>query len=586
MRKTKFKQWFLDVCKCLETPHMNLVEWADRFRILGRETSAEAGQWNTDRTPYMREIMLAISDKKIQKITVMSSAQVGKSELGLNLIGYIIDVDPRSMLIVYPTEDTAKMFSVERIEPMIKNTPQLKKKIAEEKSRDKQNTILNKAFEGGFLSLVGANTPNKLASRPVGVVILDEVDRFPTSAGKEGDPVSLAIKRTTTFFDRKIIQTSTPVIKGESRIEKSFNEGSMGEWCLPCPKCGNFQPLDFNNFDCITLTMTCPTCENPSSEFEWKKGMHKGRWIHSRPERIDKSYHLNAFTSPWVTWKQIGDEYLEASSSGEEMLKTFWNLSLGLPYEQVYSYADSQKLFDSRVQIKKYPNDIMFFTCGVDTQDHYLQFDIRGWTLEDKSYGVMTRRIEGSPTDKNTWNTLFNYMTQDIEMQNDTKRKVGIIFVDSGGHYTSDVYRNCYRLQKMFIDARVDTKIAPIKGLGGTGKTIVSHKMEKKIGAIGKDGYVTRLVEIAVNPAKTRIMEISNPDSIYFRSVFPNSAIAGYDLEYFEQLFSEQLVEVKKNGKVETVWQRTRRRNEALDCAVYSYAAFLKALGGKNKDDY
>ena len=210
-------------------PNLNVSEWADRYRKLSPEASAESGQWRTDRAPYQREILNTVTDRKTDTIIIMSSAQVGKTELILNALGYHIAYDPAPMLLVQPTDTMAEAFSKDRLAPMIRDCPQLSEKVQDSKSRNSGNTIMHKSFPGGHVTMIGANAPSQLASRPIRVVLFDEVDRFPMSAGSEGDPVALATKRTTTFWNRKIIEVSTPTVKGVSRIELDFETSSQEE---------------------------------------------------------------------------------------------------------------------------------------------------------------------------------------------------------------------------------------------------------------------------------------------------------------------------------------------------------------------
>ena len=185
-------------------PILKISEWADRYRRLSPEASAEPGNWNTDRAPYQREIMNALNDNECEEVVIMSSAQVGKTEIILNILGYFVDYDPTSILVVQPTVEMAQTFSKDRLAPMIRDTPALKGKIKEAKSKSGDNTILHKKFPGGQITIVGANSAAGLASRPIRILLCDEVDRYPPSAGSEGSPVKLAEKRTTTFWkDRK-----------------------------------------------------------------------------------------------------------------------------------------------------------------------------------------------------------------------------------------------------------------------------------------------------------------------------------------------------------------------------------------------
>ena len=228
-------------------PELTLSEWADKYRVLSAESSAEPGRWHTDKAPYQREIMDAIGDPHIRKVVIMSAAQIGKTDAFiLNPLGYYMDYAPAPILVMQPTLDMGQTFSKDRLAPMIRDTPELRDKV-DVKSRYSGNTIMKKNFPGGHITIVGANSATGLASRPIKVLLADEVDRYPASAGTEGDPLSLAQKRQTTFWDKKTVIVSTPVIKGQSRIETEFEQSTKEEWNVPCPDCGHYQPFVWAN---------------------------------------------------------------------------------------------------------------------------------------------------------------------------------------------------------------------------------------------------------------------------------------------------------------------------------------------------
>jgi len=215
-------------------------QWAEKNRRLSPESSAEAGPWRNERTPYLVDIMDAFTDPKVNKLTVVAASQVGKSEVELNIIGYIIDQDPGSTIYVQPTLDDARKFSRLRIAPMIRDSKPLRKKVSDVKTRDSGNTILQKSFPGGMLTITGSNSPSALASTPARYIIGDERDRWASSAGTEGDPWALAEARQTTFYNAKSIEVSTPTIKGASNIENGFFAGTQERWCHKCPDCGEY----------------------------------------------------------------------------------------------------------------------------------------------------------------------------------------------------------------------------------------------------------------------------------------------------------------------------------------------------------
>ena len=219
-------------------PKLTVSEWADTFRQLSSESSAEAGRWSTARAEYQRGMMDAVSDPDIETVVLMTAAQIGKTELINNVVGYHIHQNPAPMLVVQPTLEMAQTWSKDRLAPAIRDTPALSEKIKDPRSRDSGNTTLHKVFAGGHVTACGANSPSSLASRPCRIILCDEVDRYPISAGTEGDPVSLAKKRSATFWNRKIILVSTPTEKNASRIEAAYQESDQRKYFVKCKDCG------------------------------------------------------------------------------------------------------------------------------------------------------------------------------------------------------------------------------------------------------------------------------------------------------------------------------------------------------------
>ena len=334
---------FEKILRCLKpTENITLAEWADKYRRLPLEASAEPGRWQTSRTPYLRKIMECISDPNVREVVMMTCVQVGKSEILLNAMGYYTHIEPSPILIVQPTVDTGKKFSKERIAPTIRDTPVLRSIIGSDKSRDARNTVMQKLFPGGYIAIVGANSPAGLASRPIKILLADEIDRWPESAKKEGDPLTIVEKRTTTYpYNKKILKVSTPTIGGVSRIEHEYNQGTMEVWKLPCPGCGDYQELRWENIYFLrdkegTLDLSrqdvlceCEACGDRFNEIKWKYG--QGEWFPANPDSQIKSFHLSAFVSPWISWADIVEEFL--SSKGDtEMMKVWTNTMLGEPF--------------------------------------------------------------------------------------------------------------------------------------------------------------------------------------------------------------------------------------------------------------
>lgn len=551
------------VSKLEPPPTLKVSEWADKYRKLSSESSAEPGQWNTSRAEYQREIMDALSDKKTEKIVVMSSAQVGKTELINNAIGYFIDYDPSPIMFLMPTVDLAKSYSKKRLATMIRDTPVLKEKVKDSKSRDSDNTILEKGFDGGYIAMTGANSPTGLSSRPIRILLADEVDRFPQSAGIEGDPLSLAEKRTKTFWNKKKFFVSTPTEKGISRIEKEFDESSKEEWCLPCPSCGEYQPLSWSQIVFEDVTHECKYCHKRHNEFEWKA--MKGKWIAGNPEEVKvRGFHLNALASPWERWEDIIQDFKEAKKNGAETLKTWVNTTLGEVWEDREGEgAEEDELLNRReYYTAEVPPQVILLTAGVDVQDDRLEVEVVGWGLNKETWGIEYKILYGDPSKGVVWNQLDMFLEKTFWYPEGEGLTISATCIDSGGHNTEEVYRFC--------KSREQRRIWAIKGMGGYGIPFI-HKMSRN------NLLKCMLFILGVDNGKENILSRLNIKEIgpgYCH--FPIEEEKGYDEKYFKALTSEKRVLKIKKGKRTYEWVKKSSaiRNEAFDLRNYANAAY------------
>ncbi|MCY9541842.1 phage terminase large subunit family protein [Paenibacillus alvei] len=572
---------------------LTVSEWAGKHRILSRENSAEAGPWNNDRTPYLVEVMDAFTDYRIEKITLVASSQVGKSELELNIIGYIIDQDPGSVLYVQPTEGDAKKFSRLRIAPMIRDSNQLRKKVSDVKNRDSGNTILQKSFPGGMLTIVGSNSASGLASTPARYVLGDERDRWALSAGTEGDPWALAEARTTTFYNSKMVDVSTPTIKGASQIEKSFNAGTRERWCNQCPECGDWHNIVFKNinfdFDTIvvgkkkdyvinSIEWCCPSCGCLSSEEAMRR--QPAKWIAENPNAIDKghrSFWLNAFASPWQPWHKVVYAFL-AAKDDPARLKVVYNTMLGELWEDRGEIADEDTMLARREDYGhrsdgspiELPEGVLVLTCGVDTQNDRLEYEVVGHGHFGETWGIKKGIIMGDPHESDVWERLDEVVNHVYKFENPSRGlTISQTFVDSGGHKTQDVYRECRE--------RMNKRVFAIKGVGGDGVPYTRPPGKAKIVVNGRVIGQTWLYSIGVDAGKSDIMnniKVQEPGAKYCH--FPLGENQGYDGTFFNGLLSEKLVQRTVKGRTRWAWEKLagHERNEALDCRNYALAAF------------
>jgi len=541
-------------------PDLKISEWADSYRRLSPENSAEAGQWSTTRAEYQREIMDSFNDPKIQRIVVMTSSQVGKTELLLNAIAYYMDQDPSPMLCVQPTLAMAQSFSKDRLAAMIRDTHKIKNLVAESKSRDSGNTVLHKRFPGGHLSLAGSNSAAGLASRAIRVLLLDETDRYELSAGAEGSPIALATARTKTFPNRKIYMCSTPTIKGISAIEAAFEESDKRYFLVPCPECGHKQQLKWKGVvwdedQPETAHYVCEDCGSVIEESKKPWMLKHGEWQATAKSIDTAGFHLSELYSPWSTWAAMARNFLEAKKM-PETLKTFVNTSLAESWEDRGDGVEHDSLLTRRLNYDplSLPEDILVATCAVDCQKDRLEAMAMGWGKLYSAYVIEHKVFWGDPNAAQVWQELDQYLRTRFKTESGRVIPISATCIDSGGLATQSVYS--------FTKTRQGRRIFAIKGASVQGKPIVS-----KPTYVGKLKNV--LYTVGTDTAKDNIYARLNAPEEDTTLFFP----ADVDEEFFKQLTAEKRITKWVRGRKSLVWKQIRPRNEILDLTVYNFAA-------------
>ena len=505
--------------------------------------------------------MDACSDPEIKQVVVMAGAQLGKSEALLNIIGYHIEHNPCPILLMQPTVEMAQSFSKDRITSgLLATTPSLKGKVKDPRARDSGNTTLHKTFPAGALSMVGANSPAGLASRPIRVVLCDEVDRYPISAGEEGDPIALAAKRTLTFWNRKIVLVSTPTEKGASRIEAAYEETDKRKYYIPCPHCDEYQSLKWANVQWEdkkpeSAAYYCEECGAAWTDAQRHRAVSKGEWRAAAEFKGVAGFHISALYSPWVSISDAVDEFLKAKRDPMR-LKTWVNTFLGETWEEQGERLDEYDLMDRREDWGDIlPEDSVMLTCGVDTQDDRLEYEVVAWGRGEESWSIAYGALYGDPSTSELWNRLDSVLQQKFEHPVYGEMIIRATCVDSGGHYTQQVYNYC--------KLRAGRRVFAIKGVGGEGKPIAGRPTKNNIGKIN-------LFPVGVDTAKELVyarLKMTDEGDGYCH--FP----ADRGEEYFRMLTAEKKVTKYFKGRPRMEWVKIRTRNEALDCRVYATAA-------------
>jgi phage terminase large subunit GpA-like protein len=507
--------------------------------------------------------MDACSDPEIQEVVIMAGAQLGKTEALLNIIGYHIDVDPSPILVLQPTLSMGQAFSKDRLAAgLLASTPCLKGRVKDPRARDSGNTTLHKVFSGGAITIVGANSPSGLASRPIRIMLADEVDRFPASAGSEGDPIQLGRKRTATFWNRKIIMVSTPTNKGASRIEDAYELSDKREYYIPCKHCEHMQTLKWSNVrwqdeNPDTARYMCEECGSLWSDSDRMWAVRNGQWYSNKPFNGVAGFYINGLYSPWTPLSEGVREFLSVKKNPEQ-LRVWMNTYLGQLWEDLGERLEDYELAERREPMPLVPDDAVLLTAGVDVQDNRLELSIIGWSGkgDDESYVIKHITLYGDPSTPQLWSDLDSVLFAEYETESGRKMTIRGSCIDTGGHFTNSVYSYCKR--------NAGRRVFAIKGAGGEGKPIAGRPSRNNIAkcplfSIGVDTVKDMVF------ARLRIKE-EGAGYVHFSDEMTD--------EYFRQLTAEKVVTKYHRGFKKRVYEKIRPRNEALDCMVYAIAAY------------
>ena len=566
-------------------PKLTLSQWADEKFYLSAEDAAP-GRWKC--MPFQVGIMDAISDPLIPFVSVMKSARVGFTMMVGAAIAYHMDQDPCSMLMVQPTVEDAKGWSKESLAPMLRDVPALAalavKDLDEGGPKTSKNTIQAKRFPGGVISITGANSGTGFRRISRRVIILDEVDAYPPSAGSDGDPVKLATKRSETFWNRKRLAGSTPLVAGASRIEELFYEGDQRRFHVPCPQCEHFDFLVFSKReDGRGHYMQWPEGRPEDAYFVCSKNgcviehkdkremVSRGRWVAEKPFAGHASFHIWAAYSfsANATWAQIVAEFLETKNQPEK-LRTFVNTTLGETWTEKGEAPEWERLFNRREKYKigTVPEGVLRITCGVDVQKDRWVYEVVGWGPGKESWSIAAGIILGDTARIEDWSKI------DEQLLNVTwptasggEMPIHMLAVDSG-----------YNTQVVYSWARSHprNRVIAVKGSSGARELVgASSKVDVRLNG-KRFGY--RIFPVGVDIAKSELygwLRMVTPED---GQPFPQGwcHFPEYGQDFFKQLTAEHLVETKhkKTGRITREWQvLPGRENHHLDARIYARAA-------------
>ncbi|EIN2284268.1 phage terminase large subunit family protein [Escherichia coli] len=571
---------------------LTTVQWADQHYYLPKESSYTPGQWET--LPFQVAIMNSMGNDRIRTVNLIKSARVGYTKMLLGVEAYFIEHKSRNSLLFQPTDSAAEDFMKSHVEPTIRDVPVLLELAPWFGRKHRDNTLTLKRFSSGvgFWCLGGAAAKN-YREKSVDVVCYDELSSFEPDVEKEGSPTLLGDKRIEGSVWPKSIRGSTPKIKGFCQIEKAANESAhFMRFYVPCPHCGEAQYLKFGD-DATTFGLKWEKgkpetvyylCEHNGCAIRQSElDQTDGRWICDNtgmwtrdgltfysagdeeiPPPRSISYHIWTAYSPFTTWVQIVYDWLDVLKDPNGV-KTFINTTLGEPYEEAVAEKLSFELLLEKVchYDAQVPLRVVYLTAGIDSQKNRYEIYVWGWAPGEEAFLIDKQIIMGRPEDEDTLKRVDAVIRKKYRHADGTEISISRVCWDTGGIDQDIVYQRSRKHGTFFV--------LPIKGASVYGKPVITMPKKRNqrgvfLCEVGSDTVKEMLY------ARFALPVVSASEVAPYTFRFPDNPDIFSDVEA-KQLVAEELVEKVVNGRVKLQWDARKRRNEALDCLVYAYAA-------------
>lgn len=546
---------------------LTIDRWADQYRILPEVSSSEHGPYRTSRFPFLKEVMYELSpESPTEEIIAMKGAQLGFTDVAVNMIMFGIEHEPAPMLYVQKTLETVTKFSKQRLNPSIDLCPRVKELVGPTKSRDASNTIRLKSFPGGILILGGANSASSLRSMPIMKLILDEEESYDADIEEEGSPSDIAIRRTANFPRRKIFRLSTPAIKETSKIEPLYQAGDQRRFYLPCPGCGFYQVLYWRHIrwekgDASSVRFQCEACKKEFDESNKTMMLENGEWRKARPGRKRASFHISSLYSPvgFYGWEDAVEDWEETQETMDKSrLKVFVNTVLGETFSESINQIGAGGLLKRKEDYSSAcPEGVLVLTAGADVQEDRIEVEIVGWGKNQESWSIDYAVFMGDTESTFVWEQLDQYLLRLWRHAKGVDMNLACVAIDSG-HRAKVVYNFC-RL-------REHRRIFPVKGRFGWGTGYLRRPKSR-------NEFGVYLFLAMVDELKSKVyshLKLNEPGAGYCH--YPRKEI--YDKNYFRALTSEKLVTSRSHGRAVLQWELPQGyKNEALDCRCYAITA-------------
>lgn len=566
-------------------PDMLPSKWAE-LNVRIPVGNAKPGPIRFDNAPYQRGMLDAIKEVGARRVSYMTGAQLGKTTVQQCVTGYFIEHEPRSQILVQPTQGDVQTFLETKLRPMLDANPKISSKMAKQRGRDGVNNGRIISYIGGWLMFSWAGSPKTLRGRSAPITQADEIDGM--EATPEGDPGELLAQRAATFGDDALrTESSTPTIKGASRIETAFIEGDQRRFYVPCPSCGFHQHLKWSNVTWNgrkstgiddaeedlgqehqpeTAEYACEGCGDLWGDGARVAAIRNAEangagWKAAKPYRGHISFHAPEMLSTFRRLRDIVQSYLDKLALGD--MQSFVNVSLGETYEEKGEKVDPDSLQARAVEFRAdVPAGGLYLTAGVDMQIDRLEVETVAWGIGEQSWSVDYQVLWGDPLQGDVWNDLDDYLAQTFTHESGAILPISSACLDTGG--TAGYTQCAYEYGK----GKTGRRLFLVKGVGGWGRPIVEKPQRKQS---GKNARKVDLFLVGTDEAKLIVMRrLSAVKGQGGYCSFPSDR----DADWYKQLTAEKLLTRYIKGQPVREWHKPdKARNEALDCRVYALAA-------------
>jgi len=569
-------------------PDIKPSEWAEAS-VKIPAGNALPGPMRMANAPYQREPMDSLVDPDVTRETLMWGAQVGKTMTALCVQGFCIEVQPRSQMMMQPSQGDLTTWLETKFQPMVDANPSLIRRIAKPRGREGVNNQRMKSYPGGFMMFAWSGSPRTMRGRSAPVIVCDEVDGYERT--DEGHPVGLLWQRAATFGDQRFLfEISTPTVKG-GYIDLAFQAGDQRRFYVACPECGEHQHLKWENVtwpgrrstgiedadedlkhdehDPAGARYACECCGALWDDGQRIAAIRTAEeigagWKAAKPFKGHISRHINEFYSTFRRLRDIVQSYLDRLAQDD--LQTFVNVSLSLPYDLNGERADPDSLLARReVYAAQVPAGGLYITAGIDMQMDRLEVEIVAWGFGDESWSLDYRVLWGDPLQGDVWSDLDDLLAETFMHESGTRLPISAACLDTGGTngYTQAAYD--------YARGKTGRRLFAIKGIPGWGRPIVEKPQRKQS---GKNARKVDLFQVGVDEAKLvtmRRLAKGKPGPGYCH--FPlNDDTHGKG--YFDGLTAEKMVVRYVKGQPVREWHKPdRARNEPFDCRNYALAA-------------